>query len=77
MPPVFGVMFVSWVTNFIWPMSMSSSSAAIIIRPVFEPCPSSTRPVLTEAVLSAWIAMKLSTSCRSGGPLLANGLSAA
>ncbi len=52
-PPVFGVMFVSCVTNFIWPMSMFSSSAAIIIRPTFEPCPSSTRPVFTETVLSA------------------------
>ena len=44
---------------------------------MFEPWPSSTRPVFTEAVLSAWIAMNASTVCRSGGPFEANGLSAA
>ena len=56
---------------------MSSSSAASISRPVVEPWPISTRPVLIDAVLFAWIAMNESTWPRSGGPFDANGLSTA
>ena len=53
---------------------MSSSSATSSSSPVVEPWPISTRPVLTAAVLSAWIARYESTCAESGGPLEANGL---
>src|SRR5213078_4495559 len=42
-------------------------------RPVVVPCPTSTRPVLTSTVLSAWIASNESTAPRSNGPPEANG----
>src|SRR4051794_16205987 len=57
-------------------MSMSSSSATSSSSPVVDPCPSSTRPVLIVAVLSAWMARKESTCSRSDGPLEAYGSSA-
>ena len=76
-PPVFGVMFVSCRTKMSWLMSMSSSSAARRSRPVVAPWPISTRPVLIDAVLSAWIATNESTCPRSGGPFEENGLSTA
>ena len=74
--PVFGVTSVSCRTKTIWLRSMSSSSAAIINNPVADPCPSSTRPDLIDAVLSALIAIHESTWFGSYGPLLANGFTA-
>ena len=64
-PPVSGVTFVSTLTHLSCFRSMSSSSPAIIIRPVEIPWPSSTLPDLIVAVLSAWIAMNESMSSGS------------
>ena len=75
--PVFGVTFVSAMTNSSWLMSMSSSSPAIISRPVSDPVPWRMPPVLIDAVLSALIVIHESIWYWSNGPLLANGLSAA
>jgi hypothetical protein len=75
--PDAGVTFESAVTNLSWPSSMSSSSLAIISRPVSEPVPCEIPPVLIEAVLSALIVIHESIWNWLNGPLLANGLSAA
>ena len=56
--PVFGVRAVSAITNLSWLMSMSSSSPAIISRPVSDPVPCLMPPVMIVAVLSAWIVIQ-------------------
>ena len=66
-PPVSNAMCRNWV------VSMSSSSAAIVIRAVVEPWPSSIRPERSDAVLSAWIIRNESTAFGFPGPGLANG----
>jgi hypothetical protein len=67
LPPVSNAMWRIWLT------STSSSSAAIIIRPVVAPCPSSMRPELSDTVLSACTIRNESTAFGSAGPGLANG----
>ena len=52
-PPWLGVRFVSSRTVRIWRISRSSSLAAICNSAVEQPCPSSTNPTKTVAVLSA------------------------
>src|SRR3954468_5461707 len=52
---------------------MSSSSAAIISSAVGVPCPISTLPSFTDAVLSAWMTSHESTAVWSNGPIDAYG----
>jgi hypothetical protein len=75
--PWFGVTSVSFVIARIWLMSMKSSSAATISRPVIEPWPSSTLPSLTDAVLSALITSHESIRLESAGPNDENGCGSA
>jgi hypothetical protein len=59
--PESGVIAVSEITNSSWLISMFSSSAAIIIRPVSDPVPCRIPPDRIEAVLSALIVIHEST----------------
>src|SRR5262245_53361907 len=75
--PWFGVRSVSFVIARMLLISIESSSAATTSRPVIEPCPSSTLPSLTDAVLSALITTHESIRLESAGPNDVNGCGSA